>query len=225
MKAGLPYHGFMKRILLLITLCFFISFESNSQDMKVIELEPVEIVPSDQILVYSNFSKKHRENKVEAVGPGLKGKIAVVSGFSNPEKSSIQLEGLEFFFNYDWEQDSSGFYIQPIVVREKDGLPMLNYTDFPEKYLVTGKLENRLFIDLSTKGISLSPQERVYVGFMFLENVNPKTPYIFNFTAISGKILEYTYLLYPDGRKPQEVVGPGKHSAGLKYSVVYKLKE
>jgi hypothetical protein len=68
MKAGLPYHGFMKRILLLITLCFFISFESNSQDMKVIELEPVEIIPSDQILVYSNFSKKYRENKANGLG-------------------------------------------------------------------------------------------------------------------------------------------------------------
>jgi hypothetical protein len=215
----------MVKKIILYFIISFIGFNLFAQEIKVIELEPVEIVPSDQILVYSNFSKKHKENKAEALGSGLRGKIAIVSGFLNPEKSSIQLEGLEFFFNYDWEQDSSGFYIQPVVVREKDGLPMLNYTDFPEKYLVTGKLKNRLFIDLSTKGISLSPQERVYVGIMFLENVNPKTPYIFNFTAISGKILEYTYLLYPDGRKPQEVVGPGKHSAGLKYSVVYKLKE
>lgn len=215
----------MVKKIILYFIISFIGFNLFAQEIKVIELEPVEIVPSDQILVYSNFSKKHKENKAEALGSGLRGKIAIVSGFLNPEKSSIQLEGLEFFFNYDWEQDSSGFYIQPVVVRENDGLPMLNYTDFPEKYMVTGKLENRLFIDLSTKGISLSPQERVYVGIMFLENVNPKTPYVFNFTAISGKILEYTYLLYPDGRKPQEVVGPGKHSAGLKYSVVYKLKE
>jgi hypothetical protein len=215
----------MEKKLILYFIISLVGFNLFAQEIQVIELEPVEIVPSDQILVYSNFSKKHKENKVEAVGPGLKGKIAIVSGFSNPEKSSIQLEGLEFFFNYDWEQDSSGFYIQPVVVREKDGLPMLNYTDFPEKYLVTGKLKNKLFIDLSTKEISLSPGERMYVGFKFLENVNPKTPYIFNFTAVSGKILEYTYLLYPDGRRPQEVVGPGKHSAGLKYSVVYKLKE
>lgn len=200
-------------------------FNLLGQEVPVIELEPVEIVPNDQILVYSNFSKKHKENKVEAVGSGLSRKIAIVSGFSNPEKSFIELEGLEFFFNYDWDQDSSGFYIQPVVVREMDGQPMVNYTDFPEKYLVTSKLKNRLYVDLSTKEISLSPNERIYIGIKFLENVNPETPNIFNFTAISGRILEFTYLLYPDGNKPQEVVGPGKHSAGIKYSVVYKLKE
>lgn len=214
----------MGKKFILYFIISLVGFNLFAQEIQVIELEPVEIVPSDQILVYSNFSKKHKENKAEALGSGLRGKIAIVSGFLNPEKSSIQLEGLEFFFNYDWEQDSSGFYIQPVVVREKDGLPMLNYIDFPEKYLVTSKLKNRLYIDLSTKEISLSPGERMYVGFKFLENVNSKTPYIFNFTAISGKILEYTYLLYSDGQRPQEVVGPGKHSAGMKYSVVYKLK-
>ena len=215
----------MKKILIFCFILYLTWGKSFGQDVKVIELEPVQIVPNDQILVFSNFSKKHSENKAEALGSGLRGKIAIVSGFSNPEKSSIQLEGLEFFFNYDWLQDSSGFYIQPVVVREKDGLPMLNYTDFPEKYLVTGKLKNRMFIDLSTKEIILSPQERVYLGFKFLENVNPETPDIFNFTGISGKITEFTYLLYTDGGEPQELVGPGKNSAGLKYSVVYKLKE
>jgi len=195
------------------------------QEAQVIELAPFEIIPTDKILVYSNFSKKHKENKIKAFGPGIQGKIAVVMGFLNPEKSSIQLDGLEFYFNYEWDQDASGFYIQPVVVKEEDGMPMASYTDFPEKYLVTSKLKNRLYLDLSTKEISLSPNERVYVGIKFLENVNPKTPDIFNINAISGKILEYTYILYSDGSKPQEVVGPGKHSAGLKYSVVYKLKE
>jgi hypothetical protein len=195
------------------------------QEAQVIELAPFEIIPTDKILVYSNFSKKHKENKIKAFGPGIQGKIAVVMGFLNPEKSSIQLDGLEFYFNYEWDQDSSGFYIQPVVVKEEDGMPMAFYTDFPEKYLVTSKLKNRLYVDLSTKEISLSPNERVYVGIKFLENVNPKTPDIFNINAISGKILEYTYILYSDGSRPQEVVGPGKHSAGLKYSVVYKLKE
>jgi hypothetical protein len=176
-------------------------------------------------LIYSNFSKKHRENKVKAFGPGIRGKIAVVMGFLNPEKSAIQLDGLEFYFNYEWEEDSSGFYIQPVVVKEENGMPIASYTDFPEKYLVTSKLKNRLYLDLSTKGISLLPHERVYVGIRFLENVNSKTPDTFNINAVSGKILEYTYILYLDGRRPQEVVGPGKHSAGLKYTVVYRIKE
>ena len=147
-----------------------------------------------------------------------------MSGFLNPVKDSIQLEGLEFFFNYKWDQDSSGFYVQPVVVKE-DGLPLINHTDFPEKYLVTSKLKNRLYIDLSAKGISMAPNERLLVGFKFLENLNPEIPNSYNITFINGKVEEYTYLLYPDGRKPEEVIGPGKHSAGLKYSVVYKLKE
>jgi hypothetical protein len=215
----------MMKLSFLVLLAFLFGFRSWGQGIKVIELDAVEIVPTDKILVYSNFSKKHKENKIKAFGPGIQGKIAVVMGFLNPEKSSIQLDGLEFYFNYEWDQDSSGFYIQPVVVKEEDGMPMAFYTDFPEKYLVTSKLKNRLYVDLSTKEISLSPHERVYVGIKFLENVNPKTPDIFNINAISGKILEYTYILYSDGSRPQEVVGPGKHSAGLKYSVVYKLKE
>ena len=188
-------------------------------------MNPVEVIPTDRVLVYSNFSKKHGEGLAKATGPGVSNKIAIVSGFLSPEKSFIQLEGLEFFFNYKWDQDSSGFYIQPVVVREEDGLPMVKYTDFPEKYLVTSKLKNKLYIDLSTKEISLSPNERVYIGIKFLENVNSETPHNFNISLVNGKVYEYTYLLYPDRRRPEEVLSPGKHSAGLKYSVVYKLKE
>lgn len=215
----------MKKIIILYSIVSLIGFNLIAQEIQIIELDAVEIIPTDELLIYSNFSKKHKENKVNAFGPGIRGKIAVVMGFLNPEKSSIQLDGLEFYFNYEWDQDASGFYIQPVVVKEEDGMPMASYTDFREKYLVTSKLKNRLYIDLSTKKISLSPNERVYVGIKFLENVNPKTPDIFNINAISGKILEFTYILYSDGSRPQEVVGPGKHSAGLKYSVVYKLKE
>jgi len=215
----------VKKIIILYSIVSLIGFNLIAQEIQIIELDAVEIIPTDELLIYSSFSKKHKENKVNAFGPGIRGKIAVVMGFLNPEKSSIQLDGLEFYFNYEWDQDSSGFYIQPVVVKEENGMPMASYTDFPEKYLVTSKLKNRLYIDLSTKEISLSPNERVYVGIKFLENVNPKTPDIFNINAISGKILEYTYILYSDGSRPQEVVGPGKHSAGLKYSVVYKMKE
>lgn len=215
----------MKRILIFCFIIYLTWEKSFGQDIKVIELEPVEIVPNDQILVYSNFSKRHRENKANGLSSLDRVKIAIVSGFSNPEESFIKMEGLEFFFNYDWEQDSSGFYIQPVVIGEKDGLPMLNYTDFPEKYLVTGKLKNRFFIDLSKKEISIAPNERVYVGIMALENLNPITPNTFNITLVNGKFLESTYLLYPDGRRTEEIIKPGKHSAGLKYSVVYKLKQ
>ena len=224
MKVGMFKNGFMKRISFLLALWLFLSFESNSQDIKVIELEPVEIIPGDQILVYFNFSKKHRENKANGLGSLGNKQVAIVSGFLNPVKDSIQLEGLEFFFNYKWDQDSSGFYVQAVVVKE-DGLPLINHTDFPEKYLVTSKLKNRLYIDVSAKGISMAPNERLLVGIKFLENLNPEIPNSYNITFINGKIEEYTYLLYPDGRKPEEVLGPGKHSAGLKYSVVYKLKE
>jgi hypothetical protein len=215
----------VKKILILHSIFSLIGFNLLAQEIQIIELDAIEIIPKDELLIYSNFSKKHRENKVKAFGPGIRGKIAVVMGFLNPEKSAIQLDGLEFYFNYEWEEDSSGFYIQPVVVKEENGMPIASYTGFPEKYLVTSKLKNRLYLDLSTKGISLLPNERVYVGIRFLENVNAKTPDTFNINAVSGKILEYTYILYLDGRRPQEVVGPGKHSAGLKYTVVYRIKE
>jgi hypothetical protein len=190
----------------------------------VIELDPVEIIPSGKILVYSNFSKKHREINGTVLGPSGGKKIVMLSGFKNPEKATIKLEGLEFFFNYNWSEDSSGFYIQPVVVGE-DGLPIGGGADFPEKYLVTSKLRNRIFIDLSSKGIHLAPQERVLLGIRFIENVNPETPNLFNITALSGRMDDSTYLLYWDGRVPEKILDSGKNSAGFKYSVVYKLKE
>ncbi|MFM2250295.1 MAG: hypothetical protein RLZZ358_1222, partial [Bacteroidota bacterium] len=96
---------------------------------------------------------------------------------------------------------------------------------FPEKYLVTSKLHNRIFIDLSSKGIRLAPQERVLLGIRFIENVNPATPNMFNISVLSGRMDDSTYLLYWDGRVPEKIFDSGKPSMGLKYSVVYKLKE
>ena len=199
-------------------------YASFGQEGKVIELAPVEIIPTDKILVYSNFSKKDRKKNGTVRGPSGGKKIAMLSGFKNPEKATIELEGLEFFFNYNWTEDSSGFYIQPVVVGE-DGLPVGDGVDFPEKYLVTSKLRNRIFIDLSSKGIRLAPQERVLVGIRFIENVNPAVPNKFDITVLSGRMDDSSYLLYWDGRLPEKIYDSGKNSAGLKYSVVYKLKE
>jgi hypothetical protein len=197
---------------------------SFGQESKIIELDPVEIIPTDKLLVYSNFSKKHREINGTVRGPSGGKKIAMLSGFKNPKNSTIELEGLEFFFNYNWSKDSSGFYVQPVVVGV-DGLPIGGVADFPEKYLVTSKLRNRIFIDLSSKGIRLAPDERVLIGFRFLENVNPETPNLFNISVLSGRMEDFTYLLYWDGRVPEKIFDSGRHSMGLKYSVVYKMKE
>ena len=201
-----------------------IGFNLIAQEIQIIELDAFEIIPTDKILVYSNFSKKDRKKNGTVRGPSGGKKIAMLSGFKNPEKATIELEGLEFFFNYNWSKDSSGFFIQPVVVGE-DGLPIGGVADFPEKYLVTSKLRNRLFIDLSSKGIRLAPQERVLLGIRFLENVNPETPNKFDITVLSGRMDDSTYLLYWDGRVPEKIYDSGKHSAGLKYAVVYKLKE
>ena len=152
-------------------------------------------------------------------------KVSNVIGFKNPEKSSINLEGLELFFEYVWDEDSAGLYVQPVVSREVTGLPEANYEDFPEKYLITAKLSNLLFIGLPSKDIEIDPEERKFLEIKFLENVNPDIPNVFNITFVSGKIDKYAYILYSDVREPQEVNGPGKYSAGIKYSVVYKLKD
>lgn len=214
----------MNKIGILFFICGLSLHASFGQGGKVIELAPVEIIPTDKILVYSNFSKKHREINGTVRGPSGGRKITMLSGFKNPEKATIALEGLEFFFNYNWTEDSSGFYIQPVVVGE-DGLAVGDGVDFPEKYLVTSKLRNRLFIDLSSKGIRLAPQERVLLGIRFIENVNPEMPNKFDITFLSGRMDDSTYLLYWDGRLPEKIYDSGKNSAGLKYTVVYKLKE
>ncbi|SFT78473.1 hypothetical protein SAMN04489724_2206 [Algoriphagus locisalis] len=214
----------MSNYLFLLLAASLLSLKAWGQDSKIIELEQVDIIPTDELLVYSNFTKRHTENSAKVFGPSGKMKVATVIGFMNSEKSSIKVEGMELFFNYDWALDSLGFYVQPVVSREINGAPEANYEDFAEKYLVTPKLKSRLYIDLSSKNIEVNPKERIYLGIKFLENVNPDIHNVFNISFVSGKIDEYTYILYSDGRKPQEMIGPGKYSAGMKYSVVYKLR-
>lgn len=213
----------MSKFSFLFLVATLMSHHVWGQDSKIIELEQVEVIPTDELLVYSNFTKKYKEFQAKVEGPLSKMKVSNVVGFKNPENSPIMLEGLELFFNYDWAQDSAGFYLQPIVTREVSGLPKIDYLDFPEKYLVTSKLGNRLYIDLSSKNIEVNAQERIFLGIKFLENVNPEIHNIFNITFVSGKIDEYTYILYSDGREPSVAMEPGKNSAGMKYSVVYKL--
>lgn len=210
----------MNRFSILYLFIFLISFKSFSQEGQIIELDPVEIIPTDKILVVSNFPKKHRDSFVQ-----VQGKTSIVSGFVNNQNSAIQLEGLEFFFNYDWAQDSGGFFVQPVLTNEENGLPGSALVSFKEKYLITSKLGNRLYIDLSSKNISLDVNDKVFIGIKFLENVISGVHNEFNITFFQGKTTETTFLLYPGELRSQEVVGPGKHSAGLKYSVVYKLKE
>jgi hypothetical protein len=213
------------KILVLFLLSFSLTTSTTwAQDSWVIELDPVDIIPNDQIKVYSNFFKKHRENQASVFDSKVTRKVALVMGFTNPADSTIELEGLELYFNYDWAADSSGFYVQPVISREENGYPSASYLEYPERYLVTAKLGNRLYIDLSSKNIDMSSKERIYVGLKFIENVNPEAAHTFNITFVGGKIEESTYLLYPDGRKPEEVIESGRNSAGMKYSVVYKLK-
>jgi len=212
------------KLLVLFLLSLSLTTATWAQDSRVIELDPVDIIPSEQIKVYSSFSKKHKENQARVFDPGVMGKVALVMGFTNPADSTIELEGLELYFNYDWAVDSSGFYVQPVISREEDGYPSASYADYPERYLVTAKLGNRLYIDLSSKNIDMSSKERIYLGLKFIETVNPESAHTFNITFVSGKIEESTYFMYPGLRKPLEVVEPGKNSAGMKYAVVYKLK-
>lgn len=212
------------KLLVLFLLILSLTTATWAQDSRVIELDPVDIIPSDQIKVYSSFSKKHKENQARVLGPGVTGKVALVMGFTNPADSTIELEGLELYFNYDWAADSSGFYVQPVISREENGYPSASYADYPERYLVTAKLGNRLYIDLSSKNIDMSSKERIYLGLKFIENMNPEAAHTFNITFVGGKIEESTYLLYADGRKPEEVIESGRNSVGMKYSVVYKLK-
>jgi len=213
------------KILVLFLLSFSLTTSTTrAQDSRVIELDPVDIIPNDQIKVYSNFSKKHRENQASVFDPEVTRKVAMVIGFTNSADSTIELEGLELYFNYDWAADSSGFYVQPVISREENGYPSASYPEYPERYLATTKLGNRLYIDLSSKNIDMSSKERIYVGLKFIENVNPEAAHTFNITFVGGKVEESTYLLYADGRKPEEVVKSGRNSAAMKYSVVYKLK-
>jgi hypothetical protein len=212
----------MKRISFLLTLWLFLSFESNSQDIKVIELEPVEIIPSDQILVYSNFSKIKKRHE----GPArTHDKLSIISGFTNPSDGKIQIEGIELFFNHKWTVNSEGFYIQPVVVGVENGLPGQHLLGFSEKYLVTSKLKDRLYIDLSSQQLELVPHQKIFLGIRFLENVNPEVQNKFNVTVIFGQADEPTYLQDSLENPFLQISSTSSDSVGLKYSVVYKLKE
>ena len=83
----------MKKIGVFCVIYWLTWHASFGQESKIIELDPVEIIPTDKLLVYSNFSKKHREINGTLRGPSGGKKIAMLSGFKNPEKFTIELEG------------------------------------------------------------------------------------------------------------------------------------
>ncbi|MEP0711149.1 MAG: hypothetical protein ABJ333_01610 [Algoriphagus sp.] len=64
----------------LVFLTTFLSLKVWCQEAEVIELEQVEVIPTDELLVYSNFTKRHRENSAKVLGPNGKMKEATVIG-------------------------------------------------------------------------------------------------------------------------------------------------
>jgi hypothetical protein len=56
----------MKKINFFCFIYWLTWHASFGQEAQVIELAPVEITPTDKILIFSIFSKNHRENKVNA---------------------------------------------------------------------------------------------------------------------------------------------------------------
>jgi hypothetical protein len=211
----------MIKISFISSLVILLSLNAWSQEAKVFELEQVEIIPNDQILIFSNFSKRSTKKDVPA---RVFNKIGIVSEFVNQQSNDIQLEGIELFFKYDWEEDSSGFYVRPVVIKEEKSLPGSPLLDFHEMYLVTKKLKDRLYIDLSSKNIEMAPGERLYLGIRFLENVNPDVQDIFSITLVNEKNSGTSYVLTCNTCEPEEMVSTVKNPLAMKYSVVYKLK-
>ena len=79
---------------LMWTLLWGLCLSGYTQDVPVIELFPVEVVPEGNLEIYSNFKKKQRESEVKVLSS-----IALVTGFTNPKSKTIQLEGLELYFD------------------------------------------------------------------------------------------------------------------------------
>lgn len=205
---------------LMWTLLWGLCLSGYTQDVPVIELFPVEVVPEGNLEIYSNFKKKQRESEVKVLSS-----IALVTGFTNPKSKTIQLEGLELYFDTKEDQEGQGFFVQPVLLDAVAGKPGEHLLRIEEEYLVSSSLRGKLFFDLSAKGMLLAPGQEVFLGIKYIRTLGAGETSYFNSKLVYGKFKTSTYLLACLDCVPQLIAGPGKKGIALKYGVAFSIKD
>ncbi len=169
-------------IALLLMSNYAIAQESSLVFGDTVKLQEVTVYAKQNLSI---IKSSHKKNSIHVSG---RGKTLLVSKVDLNAPVTLDIEGLEFFFNYDWQGFSSeSFYIKPLIyssVNEEPGIDVLNSQ---RVYEVSRDINKIIHIDLSEETVVLQHIKTFFVGIEFIEAVGETNFEDFNVTMIPLK--------------------------------------
>lgn len=157
----------MKKHIVLFLIVIIVK-QLNAQEYKecydtIINLEEVSVYAKRNLSVIASNGKK---SGIHVQG---KGKTSLISRVDVDREESYDIEGIEFFFNYKWQNiEGEGFYIKPLILSSKNQKPGWEYIKDNTLYYVTKEINEIIHIDLSNLGVRIDDVESFFIGIEFV---------------------------------------------------------
>lgn len=216
----------MKNEIILFVILFFVApGVIKAQDKylgdTIVNLPEVLVKPPSRV-GFSVLSPKR--GKKMNVG-GETGKTAFVSKVNIEKNRKYNIKAVEFFFNY--KKRSIGinrFYIRPLLLTSIEGKPSSDYLKSETIYIVSEKLKETVYIDLSRYNIEIENVDAFFVGVEFVGKDGGDLYDDFNVTML--RLKNETGVSFVKGNCPKCVFSPFYLSDNigltLKYNIYYK---
>lgn len=213
----------MNKALILI-LCVFFTICLNAQENKscydtIINLQEVSVYAKNGLLLIQSNNKK---GNIHVRG---KGNTSLVTKIDVDKNTSYNLDGIEFFFNYQWHGfDGEGFYVKPLILSSKNGKPNSEYLNNQILYFVSKEINEVIHIDLSELNIEIAGVSSFFIGIEFIDADGQSRFEDFNITMVPIKKKQNTSFI--KGSCPKCTFSPfdldEKNGLSLKYNLYYK---
>ncbi|PVX49224.1 hypothetical protein C7377_1868 [Balneicella halophila] len=214
----------MRKTLILVILCALFSIGLNAQENiscydTIINLQEVSVYAKQGL---STIKSNNKKGSIHVRG---KGKTSLVTKIDVDKNTSYNLDGIEFFFNYQWQGfDGEGFYIKPLILTSKNGKPDSDYLNNQILYFVSKEINEVIHIDLSELDIKINGISSFFIGIEFVDADGQSNFEDFNVTMVPIKKELNTSFI--KGSCPKCTFSPfdldEKNGLSLKYILYYK---
>lgn len=185
----------------------------------VIILQEVSVYAKQGLSVIKSNNKK---GNIHVRG---KGKTSLVTKIDVDENTNYNLDGIEFFFNYQWQGfEGEGFYIKPLILTSDNERPSSDYLNNHVLYFVSKEINEVIHIDLSGLNIQINGVSSFFIGIEFVDADGQSKFEDFNVTMTPIKKKLNTSFI--KGSCPKCTFTPfdldEKNGLSLKYNLYYK---
>lgn len=213
----------MNKVIFLL-VCIFLTLEIYAQeDTSCIDT----VIVLQEVSVYAKkgLSVMKPINYNQSIHVRGKGKTSLATRVDINKKTSYTIDGVEFFFNYQWQGFSGeGFYIRPLIMKAEKGKPTSNYVDMQTLYFVSKAINEIIHIDLSEFDIEIKDVDSFFIGIEFVDAGERSKFEDFNVTMIPVKKKLNTSFI--KGSCSKCTFSPfdldEKNGLALKYNLYYK---